>query len=230
MKTLDLKLFSFLLAVCWSLAFSNISAQNKIYDISKYGAKSGFESLQTSSIQAAIDAADENGGGKVIIPKGNFVSGSIILKSNIELHLEKGAVLLGSLDPRDYTRLNHSMAFILADGQQNILITGPGEVNGRGRQVALNADSLHHSGIDPDKSYNYRRMRPNKRPKLMQLAHCKGVNIEDVTFRNAANWVLSFERCEDLTIDRVTVYSDAYWNNDGIDKAIVKMYVSPIVI
>jgi hypothetical protein len=192
-------------------------AQKKVYNISAYGAKSGTASLQTKYIQAAIDAANKNGGGKVLIPKGAFVSGSLILKSNVNLHLEEGAVLLGSLEPRDYTKINYGLAFILADNQKNFSITGSGEVNGRGRQVALNVDSLHHSGIDIDPSYNTRRMRPNKRPKLMQFAHCKGVNIEGVTFRNGANWVLSFEQCEDLTIDKVTVDSDAYWNNDGFD-------------
>jgi parallel beta-helix repeat protein len=199
------------------ITYSTAHAQNKIYDITKYGAKSNIESLQTESIQAAIDTASKRGGGKVLIPKGTFVSGSIVLKSNVDLHLEEGAMLLGSLDPRDYFKLGYSMAFILAENQQDISITGSGEVNGRGRRVALNADSLHHSGIDVDQSYNYRRMRPGKRPKLMQLAHCKGVNIEGVTFRDGANWVLSFERCENLTIDDVTIDSDAYWNNDGID-------------
>jgi polygalacturonase len=210
------KLALFIL-VMGCVTYSTAHAQSKIYDITKYGAKSNIESLQTEYIQAAIDAASKKGGGKVIIPKGSFVSGSIILKSNIELHMEEGAILLGSLDPRDYTKLNYGMAFILADSQKDISITGSGEVNGRGRQVALNADSLHHSGIDIDQSYNEKRMRPNKRPKLMQLAHCKGINIEGVTFKNGANLVLSFERCEDLTIDKVIVDSDAYWNNDGFD-------------
>ena len=197
--------------------YSEVEAQETTYNIVKYGAKSGAKSLQTESIQAAIDAAANDGGGKVIIPKGMFVSGSIILKSNVELHLEEGAELIGSLDPRDYTRLSYSMAFILAENVNNISITGQGEVNGRGRRVALNADSLHHAGIDIDPSYNTRRMRPNKRPKLMQIAHCKDVNIEGVNFKNGANWVLSFERCEGLSINEIHVDSDAYWNNDGID-------------
>ena len=192
-------------------------AQNKIYDISKFGAKSGTESLQTKYIQAAIDAANKNGGGKVLISKGTFVSGSIVLKSNVDLHLEEGAILLGSLEPRDYTKLKHGLAFILADNQQNLSITGSGKIDGRGRKVALNADSLHHAKINIDSGYNERRMRPNNRPKLLGFAHCKYVNIQDVTFSNSANWVLSYEQCEDLTINNVTVVSDAYWNNDGID-------------
>lgn len=145
-------------------------AQERVFDISEYGAKSGTESLQTEYIQAAIDAANNNGGGKVLISKGTFVCGSLVLKSNVNLHLEEGAVLLGSMEPRDYTKINHGMAFLLADNQENVSITGNGEINGRGRQVALNADSLHHSGIDIDPSYNTRRMRPNKRPKLMEFA------------------------------------------------------------
>jgi len=216
-KTSNSRLVSLLFVIGCMVLASRAYAQKKVYNISAYGAKSGIESLQTTYIQAAIDAANKNGGGQVLIPKGAFVSGSLILKSNVNLHLEEGAVLLGSLEPRDYTKINYSLAFILADNQQNMSITGAGEINGRGRQVALNADSLHHSGIDIDPSYNARRMRPNNRPKLVQLAHCKGVNIEGVTFLNAASWVVTFEQCEDLTIDKVTVDSDAYWNNDGFD-------------
>ena len=55
------------------------------------------------------------------------------MKSNVNLHLEEGAVFLGSLDPREYIKLNHSMAFILADPQQGFSITGSGEINGRDR-------------------------------------------------------------------------------------------------
>ncbi|MDP4679487.1 MAG: hypothetical protein NWS46_03870, partial [Cyclobacteriaceae bacterium] len=90
------KLALFIL-VMGCVTYSTAHAQSKIYDITKYGAKSNIESLQTEYIQAAIDAASKKGGGKVIIPKGSFVSGSIILKSNIELHMEEGAILLGSL-------------------------------------------------------------------------------------------------------------------------------------
>ncbi len=215
MKISNLSLLLFIIGFIFTS--DSLFAQKKVYNIIAYGAKVDVQYLQTESIQKAIDAANKDGGGKVIIPKGSFVSGSIILKSNVELHLEKGAVLLGSIDPRDYTEINFGLAFILADNQQNISITGLGEVDGRGRKVALAADSLHHAGIDIDESYNFKRMRPDKRPKLMQFAQCKEIHIEGVTFKNGANWVLSFERCEDLTIDKITVNSDAYWNNDGID-------------
>lgn len=217
MKNNKSKLIAFIVMAGCIWIVNAACAQERVFNISEYGAKPGTKYLQTEHIQAAIDAANRNGGGKVLISKGAFVCGSIVLKSNVNLHLEEGAVLLGSLEPRDYTKLNHGMSFILADNQQNLSITGSGEINGRGRQVALNADSLHHAGIDIDPGYNTRRMRPNKRPKLIEFAHCKGVNIQDVTFRNAANWVLSYEQCEDMTINNVTVDSDAYWNNDGMD-------------
>lgn len=219
MRTLTIRLVSLLFVIGCVLFSPGANAQEKIYNISAYGAKSGTESLQTKYIQAAIDAADKNGGGKVLIPKGRFVSGSIILKSNIELYLEEGAVLLGSLEPRDYIKLNRWKSLILSDNEQNISISGKGEINGRGRQVALNADSLHHSGIDIDDRYNARRMRPseNKRPQLLEFVHCKGITIRDITLRDAATWVQSYEQCEDMIFDNMTIDSDAYWNNDGFD-------------
>lgn len=199
--------------------FNDLFAQQITYDIREYGAKGDGKSMNTESIQATIDAASKNGGGKVLIPKGSFVSGSIILKSNIDLHIEEGGVLLGSLEPRDYRKLNRWKSFILADSQENISISGKGEINGRGRIVALNADSLHHAGIDIDPSYNMKRMRPgeSKRPQLIEFVKCKNSTVRNVTLRNAATWVQTYDQCEDLVIDGITVDSDAYWNNDGID-------------
>ena len=69
------------------------------YNILDYGAKADGCTLNTVSIQSAIDAASKNGGGHVVIPAGIFLTGSIIMKNGVELHLLKDAVLLGSIDP-----------------------------------------------------------------------------------------------------------------------------------
>lgn len=188
-------------------------------NIKEIGAISDGKTLNTEIIQKAIDKVYEDGGGKVVFPEGTYLSGSIILKSNVSLHLEKNAVLLGSTSPFDYKGINRWKALILSDGQNNISITGKGTVNGQGRKLALTVDSLHHAGKLIDERYNVRRKRPNElaRPQIIEFVKCTNVNVIGVTIKNASSWVQSYEKCSNLTLDGITVESDAYWNNDGID-------------
>src|SRR5688500_1750809 len=140
------------------------------YNILDFGAKGDGKTINTASIQFAIDAAHVNGGGRVIIPSGVFLSGSIVLKSNIELHLLKDAVLLGSTDSDLYIKLNRWEALVLADSQTNIAITGHGLIDGQGRRLALNIDSLFYAGKIDSADYNFADMRPSHfiRPQLTE--------------------------------------------------------------
>jgi polygalacturonase len=189
------------------------------YNIQKFGSVGDGKTLNTESIQAAIDKATSSGGGKVIIPEGRFLTGSMVLKSDVELHVQKNAVLLGSTNPYHYKNLNRWKALILADGQQNISITGEGTIDGQGRQLALNCDSLYFVGEIDEKYFNARRKRTNEliRPQLLEMVNCTDVKITEVTMLNAACWVQTYDLCRNLLIDKITVKSDAYWNNDGID-------------
>lgn len=189
------------------------------YNILAYGAKPGGGSLNTTFIQSAIDDAFKNGGGKVVIPAGRFLSGSIILKTGVELHLLKGAVLLGSTNPDHYSKLKRWRALVLADGENNISITGPGEIDGQGRQLALNIDSLFYAGELDSAFYNFMEVRPSHlvRPQLIEFVQCTHIHISQLTLRNSACWVQTYDQCEDVVLDKVNVISDAYWNNDGID-------------
>ncbi len=185
--------------------------------ITDYGAVPDGSTLNTQPIQAAIDKATSTGGGKVIIPEGIFLSGTLSLKSNVELHLKKGAILLGSININDYYRIKEDNALIIARDQHDIVISGEGTINGRGGELALVIDSLHHSGILIDKGYNYRRMRPGGRPNLLKINNCKNVKITGINAMNATDWVIRLQKCDQLEIDRIHIESDAFWNNDGID-------------
>ncbi|MCI4668883.1 MAG: glycoside hydrolase family 28 protein [Bacteroidia bacterium] len=202
-----------------AVLFSGSIAFAQDFNITDYGAKGDGVFLNTTLIQQAIDKAHEKGGGRIIVPKGEFVSGTLVLKSNVSLQLEKGAVLLGSLDPTDYLKLNRWKGFIMADGQSNIGITGQGTINGRGRQVALHLDSLFYAGKLDSSDYNFVERRPKyyTRPQLIEFVGCKGITVKNVHLKNAACWVQTHHECEDILIDSVTTISDAYWNNDGID-------------
>jgi hypothetical protein len=199
------------------LIMSLLSVHAQTSSIIDFGAFPDGTTMNTNPIQSAIDAAHKQGGGKVVVPQGNFLTGTLVMKSDVELYLEKGATLLGSTDADDYTEDQGPYGLIVADGQENITISGSGTIDGQGQELALAIDSLHHSGSKVDPNYNYRRQRPGKRPRLVYFNDCRNVQFLGVQAKDAASWVLHFKGCEQLVIDRVRVDSDAYWNNDGMD-------------
>ncbi len=204
----------------------------KTYSIIAYGAMPDGKTLNTKAIQAAIDAANRDKGGKVIIPKGRFLMGSVEMKSDVHLYLEEGAVLLGSPNPSDYKAMNtegrpvspknddnSQLALLLAHEANNISISGKGIIDGQGRALALNIDSLYHAGILTDPNYSKKNMRPGEtvRPKLFRFSECNDVKILNLEIKNGACWGLSFELCSNLSIDHIALTNRAYWNNDGMD-------------
>lgn len=191
---------------------TNIFAQ-KTYRCTQLGITSGSTKVQTQQFQSAIDRIHREGGGVLIVPSGSYISGSITLRDNIELRLERGAQLLSSTNPFDL----NMRGFILSDYAKNVRITGEGTIDGRGLEVSLALDSLHHTGKMIDKNYYTERNRPNTRPKLLDLAGVQGLHIEGVTLRSSATWGLVMTLCKNVTIRNVNVDNRAYWNNDGID-------------
>lgn len=208
-------------AMCWA-TFSSLNARD--HRILDYGAKADGTTLNTSAIQAAIDKAHGEGGGRVVIPSGRFLSGSIVLKSGVTLHLEKNGVLLGSTHPEDYIQLHNNTcvgykALVLAYQAHDIAITGSGTLDGQGARLALNVDSLFYIGKIDTVQYELNERRPKwfLRPQVIQFFDCQKVLVTGVTVKNSACWVQTYVLCEDLVIDKIRVESDAYWNNDGID-------------
>lgn len=192
---------------------------SKDYNVISFGAVPDGTTLNTKAIQSAIDKAHEDGGGRVVFPPGRFLSGSIVLKSGVELHLEKKAVLLGSTNPDDYIRINRWKGLVMADGVENIGISGKGTLDGQGAELALNIDSLFYIGQLDSSKYIFPEMRPMAplRPQIIEFMDCKHISVTGVTLRNASSWVQTYDICDYLTIDNIRVESDAYWNNDGMD-------------
>ena len=111
------------------------------YDIRKFGAKGDGKRLDTSAIQKAIDACNKAGGGRVTVPKGIYLSATIQLKDNVELHLEEGATILGTTDYKAYRNLDPfteglgievGSALLVAVDARNVSITGHGVIDGQG--------------------------------------------------------------------------------------------------
>ena len=195
-----------------------IQLSAKDYNISDFGAKADGITVNTCTIQKAIDYINENGGGSLIFGPGNYVTGSIYLKSNVTLHLERGATILGSTNPFDYVKDKKIgwMSLIFAVNQENIGITGKGTINGRGFITANNMVSYIHRGIFTDP---LKLDRPNEtnRPQNIYFRECKNVTITDITLRDPASWNQTYDQCKKLYVDNIYVDSKSYWNNDGID-------------
>ena len=206
------KLFSILFCICSLQVFA------KDYSVKDFGVMGNGKTLNTRSIQAAIDYISVHGGGRLVFGPGNYVTGTIYLKSNVTLHLERGSNILGSLNPFDYDKdpyINWK-SLIYAIKQENIAITGHGVINGRGFENAMNTLNLVHRGLIEDE-LKYDRVREWNRPENIYFRECKNVKIIGITLKDPASWNQTYDQCVNLLVDSITVDSKSYWNNDGID-------------
>lgn len=188
----------------------------KDYNASLFGVKSNGTTLNTNSIQKGIDFISGNGGGRLVFYVGRYLTGTIYLKSNVTIQLEEGAILVGSLNPLDYEMNHNWTALIFALDQQNIAITGKGVIDGRGFGVAGNLVDLIHKGVISD-PLRYDRPRETIRPQNIYFRGCRKIRIEGITLKDPASWNQQYDQCRNVVIDRISVDSKSYWNNDGVD-------------
>jgi polygalacturonase len=197
-------------------SLSILYAQEKRYLVTDFKAIGDGKTMNTTAIQAAIDTCANRGGGSIIFPKGTYLTGSIHLKSYVNLEITEGAVLLGSSKRDDYEK-NDWYALILAKDQNHVAITGKGTIDGQGRALAQDVYRMMKAGLLPPKIKPYDRPDENQRPQIIEMSHCQNVDIQGVTIRNAACWVQTYHDCVDMRFEKMTVESTAYWNNDGLD-------------
>jgi polygalacturonase len=197
------------------ICLQSVSLFAKDYKASLFGIHSDGTTLNTKSIQFAVDYINANGGGRLVFYVGRYLTGSIHLKSNVTIQLEEGAVLLGSLNPFDYDKKMWT-ALLFAYNQDNVGVTGKGTIDGQGKYVARNVVDIIEKGLIKD-SYKYGRPSEVNRPMLINFRECKNVVIRGITFRNSASWNQTYDQCKNLTVDSVTVDNVEYWNEDGVD-------------
>ena len=210
--------FVFKLSLLLSLSILPFQMTAKDWLATDFGAKADGITLNTASLQAGIDYISARGGGRLILSGGDFVSGTIYLKSGVDLHIAAGARLLGSLNPFDYIqdKVAGWMALVLAVGQNDIAISGNGIIDGRGFEVGNNSVMYVHFGIWKD-ALKLDRVDAPKRPENIHFYRCNNVRITDVSINNPACWNQQYDQCRGLLLERVKADSKCYWNNDGLD-------------
>lgn len=196
---------------------------------------SDFEKHGKDTIQAAVNACADMGGGTVIVPKGEWLSGAIHLKSNINLHLEDGAVIIFSDKPSDYLPVvftrwegmecyNYS-PLIYANGCENISVTGKGTLVGNGQawwhwkklqqEAALELCYAEFHCIPPEKRI-YGTEKAALRPSFIQPINCKNIILDGFTVKDGPQWTIHPVYCENVTVRNVTVSTHGP-NTDGLN-------------
>ncbi len=210
----------------------------KTVSLTQYGAKGDGKTLCTEAFSKAIDELSRQGGGRLSVPQGVWFTGPIVLKSHVDLHLEKGAVILfsGDMDLYPVIETNyegelrkHCQSPVSAVGQTDIAITGQGIIDGNGicwrplkkEKVTEGQWKKFTSkgGVFPRSTMWYpSEERVKMRPVLLYLESCRNVLLQGVTFQNSPNWCLHPLLCENLIVDQVMVRNPAYaQNGDAID-------------
>jgi len=201
-------------------------------DIRDYGAVAGGEVKNTAAIAQAIAALDKLGGGRVLVPAGVWLTGPVHLRSNLELHLEKDAVLKFSDVMEDYLpnvfvrvggiELYNYSPFIYARGCENIAITGPGRLDGNSqawwdwKTKETRAFFAQGAAGVPVEQRVYGTREAAIRPSFVSFVECKNILLEGFTIGGGPNWTIHPIYSENIIIRKVNVLTEGP-NNDGID-------------
>lgn len=183
-------------------------------NVRTYGAKGDGAAKDTKAIQAAIDDCAKKGGGTVLLSGGSFVSGPIVLKSNITLEIRKDSKLLGSMDIADYPEVQQFrrkavQSLVSAENAENLTITGGGVIDGRGEPWWKLAHERSAKGIFEGDT---------PRPRGIVFDHCKHIVLKDFTLKDSGYWQLVPYYSDDITISHMTITAPEHApNTDAID-------------
>jgi len=187
---------------------SQVAVPKVQLNIMDFGAVADGKTKNTAVIQQCIDRCGVLGGGEVVVPKGEYLTGAIALRSDTTLHLEEGAVLMGSPDFNDYVItqvrwegkwIQGYSGLVYAIGANNIAITGKGQIKGNyalsGRPTA-------------DK--------PLRHPALIEPINCTNINFDGFSTDYHSMWSIHLTYCDHVSIKNLTIRSTG-GNGDGID-------------
>ena len=215
-----------LLTVFFLLSTGLLNASD--HNILDFGAVPG--QLSTVSVQKAVDACTASGGGRVIVPAGKFITGTVILKSNVNLYLEAGAELYGSDNLADYKTSDQTKGMIFCEDAFNVSISGVGTINAGGIRFYETDQNHVYEEFNKSKTRQKENYMPDgvfftdgplkRKPKpgmTIVFFHCTKVSLTGITILDTPSWATRFGYCEDVHIDGITILNNILIpNSDGI--------------
>jgi len=209
-----------------------IAAGISIFNVEDYGATGVKTDNATPAIQKAIDACGQAGGGMVYLPPGEYISGTLYLRSHVRFHIEGGATLYASKDMSLFNGQPRTdkAALLFAENVEDVTLEGRGTVNGQGGYI-WREDDLDDVFVRPAKDLmrslgksllrSFPEGYPERKvyPHLVWMGKSTNVRITGLSFIDSQSWTMAFYAVERMTIDGVYVYTkpnDAVWA-DGID-------------
>lgn len=208
----EIKIVLQIILMVSSISILAFAQHADVFNVKDFGAVGDGVTLETKSIQQAIDKC-AGSGGCVYFPAGKYLTGSLELKSNVGIYIQKGATILGSTKLGDYfPRVPHLKSYndhflkyslFYAEKAENISIRGDGTIDGQGSYFKVKTK------VKPDRYLN--------RPFIIRFVSCKNAKVEDLTLQNSAMWMQQYLACEELTIRGIKVFNHANQNNDMMD-------------
>lgn len=216
------------------------------YSIIDFGAKADGSTVCTSAINTAIETCAKAGGGKVIIPEGTWITGAIHFRSNVNLVLDKGAVVSFTDHPQDYLPAvmtswegmecyNYS-PLVYAYRCKNIAITGEGTLQPQMKtwrtwfarpKAHMDAEAELYRMSSTNVPVVERQMAKgdnNFRPHLIQFNHCKNILLDGFKIRESPFWTIHMLLCDGGVVRNLDVYAHGH-NNDGIDLEMSRNFI-----
>ncbi len=189
----------------------------RVYNIRDFGAKGDGKTLDTAAVQAAIDACARDQGGTVLVPAGVFAIGTVEMKSNVTLHLAAQGQLLGTDDGKQYhaadaipltgdsTLNDGNVGLIFAVNAENILIEGPGTIDGQGHQFLSPT-----RGVPPPAGIS-----GSHRPYHLLFYRCKNLTVRDIFLKDSAFHSVRVIQCSYVQLSGIHIHGRVVHNNDG---------------
>ena len=188
-----------------------MSSMDRLYRVEDFGAKGDGKTDSTDCLQAAIDHCSSEGGGRVILSKGCYLSGTLELKSTVDFHIEKGAVLEGMPGSDSYPELP---GMLVRDGCSE---NPKEEKKGYALLYSYRAENILLSGRGTIDVGGERFRDKTIRPFLLRIIESSSICIEGLTFRQSAAWCCHLQRSRNVNIRDLTVRSSNVRNGDGLD-------------
>lgn len=175
-----------------------ITTEAKDYKASMFGIMSDGVTLNTGSIQKAVNYISENGGGRLVFYVGRYLTGAVELKSNVTIQLEEGAVLVGVPSIYDYFSQGKFHALLYSEGQKNISLTGKGVIIGNGASLIKNRDVQLAKG-------HIKNTDIADTPGLLQFKKCDSISISGIILMRGAGDIIRLYETNQVNISGITI-------------------------